>query len=167
MKRKYRISFICIFTLLSCKEDYKTIDLDKVDPMVQKRVNIVVDDFMELVPNGQMHVFKKKGYVTPLVHTGMTSFSGIYSLAPYQLKEELGDDFTLKLVKVLDKKLVYSFSYEVESSKVQDGSKKLMFDINKELDLAKIHFFIKNEGQFDTKKDWINLFSNDNFIKRQ
>ena len=65
----------------------------------------------------------------------------------------------------MDRKLLYSFSYEVESSLVKDGSKKLMFDINKDYGLAKIHFFVKNEGRFKTNKDWVNLFSDDIFLR--
>nr|WP_297919624.1 hypothetical protein [uncultured Allomuricauda sp.] len=153
--------FLCI----SCGKKFKSIDPKDVDAVLLRHVSTITNDFIELVPNDDMWTFKKKGYVTPMVHVGMTSPNGIYSLAPQQLKEELGTDLKLRLIKVMDRKLLYSFSYEVESSLVKDGSKKLMFDINKDYGLAKIHFFVKNEGRFKTNKDWVNLFSDDIFLR--
>ena len=157
--------FICFLLLFSCGKKYELVDLNKVDPILKEHADEIVRDFIELVPNNQMGVFQKKGYVTPMVHRGI-NYQGIYSLAPSQIRQELGDDIHLKLVKVLDRKLIYSFSYEVESSLVKDGSKKLMFDINKDYGLAKIYFFVKNDNQYDTKKEWVNLFSNDIFLKK-
>ncbi len=161
------LSLVCLlFLICSCGNDYKDIPLDEVDATLQKRADIIIRDFLELVPSNRLGTFQKKGYVTPMVHTGISAPYGIYSQAPYQLQDELGDNISLKLVKVLDKKLVYSFSYEVESSKVNDGSKKLMFDINKDYGLAKIHFFVRNSGKFKTDKEWVNLFSDDIFLRK-
>ncbi|MEM9075854.1 MAG: hypothetical protein AAGC43_02400 [Bacteroidota bacterium] len=168
MMKKIIVSYpilICFLLFFSCGKKYELVDLDKVDPILKKHVDEIVADFVELVPNSQMAAFQEKGYVTPMVHRGI-NYQGIYSLAPSQIQRELGDDIRLKLVKVLDRKLIYSFSYEVESSLVKDGSKKIMFDINKDYGLAKIYFFVKNNDQYDTKKEWVNLFSNDIFLKK-
>ncbi|MEM9361647.1 MAG: hypothetical protein AAGA43_03380 [Bacteroidota bacterium] len=156
---------ICFLLLFSCGKKYELVELDKINPILKNHVDEIVGDFIELVPNNQMGTFQKKGYITPLVHRGI-NYQGIYSIAPSQIQRELGDDIRLKLVKVLNRELVYSFSYEVESSLVKDGSKKIMFDINKEFGLAKIYFFVKNNDQYETKKDWVNLFSNDIFLKK-
>lgn len=160
------VLFVVFSVFTSCGDEYKQIDLDKLDPILRSHSDVIISDFISLAPENKLHEFKKKGYVTPMVHIGMTAQNGIYSAAPFQINNELGSDIKVELIQVLDKGLVYTFNYKIVSELSSEGKKQFALDINKDNGLAKIYFYVKNEGQFKTEKRWINLFSNDLFLKK-
>ncbi|SHG50155.1 hypothetical protein [Flagellimonas flava] len=160
------LGLLTILLFLSCANEPKEIDLSELNPTLRAHSDEIISDFVQLASQDRLHEFREKGYVTPMVHMGITHGNGIYSMAPYQIREELGTNIKVKLIQVLDKGLVYTFNYKIASELSSNGEKQFAIDINKDNGLAKIYFFIKNEGEFDTENRWINLFSKEVFLRK-
>ncbi len=156
--------FLFLLYAVSCGSKDKKIPLDEVEKDLVVHGERIISDFIHHASNVDQYTdFAKKPYITPLVYRGVGP-QGLYSIAPIQMRMEAGTITSYKLIKVEDTGLVWHMMYAVTCELKEKGNIYLAIDINKEYELAKIYFYVKNNGTYKTDKKWINLFSDDLFL---
>jgi hypothetical protein len=149
--------FVMIFFLISCGgREYKKIELSALNPILRKTSDQITDDFFKLCTHHEgLMEFKRKDYITPMVHAGIMSLNGIYAYAPEILEMNLGKVFSWKLYQVVDKGVVKAMRYKIDCEKRKDEFVEFRIDMNKENKLASIYIYVYTD---ETKKAKKNLF---------
>ncbi|QLG45722.1 hypothetical protein [Costertonia aggregata] len=155
--RKF-IYFLAATLFFACgPSEYPKIPLNQLDSVLVAQSELIRNDFLRLhSTDAGFKEFVTSDYITPLVR-GYFLFSGVPDLIRY----ELGEIKSLKLFEVVDKGLVKTMRYKLETTLHSDEFIEFSYDINQKYRVAKMSLVVPNNGRSTLKKEYINLFSDD------
>lgn len=158
IRTKWLVGFTLAMVLFAgCGgKEYKKIELDQLSPELRQLSDQITEDFFTLVltPEGLID-FKRKDYITPLVHAGIMSQNGIYAYAPEIILLELGEVDSWQLFQVVDKGIVKTFRYKLSCQRRPDEFVEFKIDINRDNKLAAIYTYVYVD---EAKTERRNLF---------
>jgi hypothetical protein len=141
-----------LFYIVSCgPTEYKKIPLDSLDSKLKKTGSLVVKDILESIKHKEGARFLlDKDYMTPMVHGrimhNLDSYSESYMLIPMAI----GNVSKYRLFQVVDKGLIKTMRYKLETDATDMKFIELKVDINIDYGLADFYLYLtSNDGEFN------------------
>nr|WP_321452602.1 hypothetical protein [uncultured Carboxylicivirga sp.] len=145
--------FILLFVVSCGPGEYKKIPLNKIDPELKSTGSAMVKDILTSLNHKEgAQYLLDKDYVTPLVHGRIMHNLEMYNESYQMVSMAIGKVSSYSLFEVLDKGLIKSMRYKLESDAKNMKFIELKVDVNDELGLADYYLY---------------LTTNDGFLKRE
>jgi hypothetical protein len=139
---------------MSCRpKEYKKIPLENLDPKLKSTGSIIVKDILTSInqENGARYLLKKD-YMTPMVHGRIMHNLEMYDESYKMISMAIGKVSKYRLFQVLDKGIIKTMRYKLETDTDDMKFIELKIDINADYGLADYYLY---------------LTSNDGFLQRQ
>lgn len=134
-------------------KEYKKIPLDSLDPKLKSTGSMIVKDILTSFnhEDGARYLLDKD-YITPLVHGRIMLNTEKYEESYQMIPMVIGKVSKFRLFQVLDKRIIKTMRYKLETDSDDMKFIELKIDINPEYGLADYYLY---------------LTSKDGFLKRQ
>jgi len=139
------LGLVCIS---SCgTNEYEKIPLDSLDLKLKKRGSVVVKDILASINHSDGARFLlHKDYMTPMVHGRIIHNSELYSKTYEMIPKIIGKVLKYKLFQVVDKGLVKTMRYKLETDAEDLKFIELKLDINIEYGLADYYLYVTSNN---------------------
>jgi len=144
---KQIILLVGILVITSCgSKEYEKIPLENLDPKLKKTGSIIAKDILTSInhEDGARYLTKKE-YITPMVHGRIMKFSKMYEESYQMAPVLIGKVSKYKLFQVLDKGIVKTLRYKLETDKEDMEFIELKIDINREYGLADFYIYVTSK----------------------
>jgi len=148
--RQNILLLIMLGFVISCgPKEYRKIPLDNLDPKLKSTGSAVVKDILTSInhEDGARYLLDKK-YMTPLVHGRIMSYIDMYNESYQMTSMAIGKVSSYSLFQVLDKGVIKSMRYKLETDSEDMKFIELKIDINIDYGLADYYLYLTSKDGF-------------------
>lgn len=140
---------IGVVTVISCgSNEYKKIPLEDLDPTLKSMGDLIVNDILSSISHEKGARFLlDKDYITPMVHGRILHNLNMYNESYIMIPMVIGEVSNYSLFQVLDKGILNTLRYKIETDSEDMKFIELMVDINNSYGLADYYLYVtSNDG---------------------
>lgn len=138
---------IGIVTITSCSpKEYEKIPLEHLDPKLKSKGDSMVNDIItSLTHKDGARFLMNKDYITPLAHARIIQNLEMYNESYKRASEIIGKVSGYQLFQVVDKQIVKTMRYQLETKNDKLDFIELKVDINRNLGLADFYLYVTSK----------------------
>ena len=133
-----------LFTIVSCgPREYKKIPLDSLDPKLKETGSVIVNDILTSFNHKHgAYSLLDKDYMTPLLHAKIKRYIKTYNNVYAMMQLAVGKISSYKLFQVIDKGVIRTMRYKLETDNKNLDFVELKIDVNLANGLADYYLYV-------------------------